>query len=234
MFSSIPTLFASTTSFLNPEHLIETFGTIGIIAIIFAESFFAFFLPGDSLLFTAGILSAEHKFGLNFWVIAIGTTLGAIAGNQIGYAIGRKMGPPLFERPNSRIFKKSHLEKTQAYFEHYGPKTILLARFVPVVRTFACVIAGVAKMEYKVFLTYNVIGAVLWGAGVTALGWITAKTLGHAIDVDKYLLPIVAIVIGLSFIPVIWEYSRSKKHISEKMAASGQANKVIEEEVSED
>src|SRR5688572_7476494 len=124
--------FASGAGFLSPDHLLETFGQIGLIVIIFLESAFAP-LPGDSLLFSAGLLASQHKFGLNVWTISIGCSVAAIAGNQAGYWFGRKMGIALYSRPDSRFFKREHIDKTHAYFERYGPKTILLARLVPVV-----------------------------------------------------------------------------------------------------
>ncbi len=195
--------------FLEPSHLIETFGSIGTILIIFSESCFAFFLPGDSLLFTAGLLASQGK--LNIWVIAVGATLAAIAGNQVGYVFGRKAGPALFKRPDSRFFKQEYLEKAEHYFAKYGPKTIVLARFIPVVRTFACIVAGAGHMEYRKFLTYNVIGAILWGGGVTMAGWGLGQSLPDDFNVDKYLLPLVAVIIVLSLIPVGIEYARSRR-----------------------
>ncbi len=198
--------------FLDPEHLISTFGQIGVIAIIFTESFFAFFLPGDSLLFTTGLFAAQDKFGLNIWVLTIGTTIGAIAGNQLGYYFGRKAGPALFRRPDSRLFKQEYLEKTHHYFERFGPKTIFIARFIPVVRTFACVVAGAGNMQYRVFLTYNVLGGIAWAAGVTLLGYGLGSALPDNFNIDKYLLPLVAIIILISVLPAIIEYMRAKKH----------------------
>ena len=196
---------------LSPDYLIDTFGTIGVIAVVFAESCFAFFLPGDSLLVAAGFLASQGKISTPLPLLCLGITLAAIAGNQVGYLFGRRVGPALFTRRNSRLFRQEHLEKTHAYFEKNGPKTIVIARFVPIVRTFACVIAGVAKMDYRLFLTYNIVGAVLWGTGVTVIGWGLGKWLGEAIDIDKYLLPFIAVVILLSFIPFFIEIYKAKK-----------------------
>lgn len=199
-------------SFLDPEHLISTFGQIGVIAIIFAESFFAFFLPGDSLLFATGLFSAQNKFGLNIWVLTVGTSIAAIAGNQIGYYIGYRAGPALFRRPDSKIFKQEYLEKTHTYFDKFGPKTIVIARFIPVVRTFACVVAGAGSMRYRLFLTYNIIGGIAWAAGITLLGYGLGAALPDNFNIDKYLLPIIALIVLISVTPAIIEYMRSRKH----------------------
>lgn len=199
-------------SFLDVEHLISTFGQIGIILIIFLESCAAFFLPGDSLLFTAGLLAAQDYAGLNIYILAIGTSVAAIAGNQVGYWFGRKAGPALFKRPDSRFLKQEYLEKSHHYFEKYGPKTIVLARFIPVVRTFACVVAGAGRMNYRLFITYNIIGGVAWGAGVTLIGFAFGQALPDDFSVDKYLLPIIAIIVFISITPALVEYYRAKKH----------------------
>ena len=150
---------------LDPQHLIETVGLIGIFAIIFAESglLIGFFLPGDSLLFTAGFLasapsSVDESLHLNLPVLIVGCVVAAVAGDQVGYVIGQKAGPKLFSRPDSRFFKQEHVAKAEGFFDKYGAKTIVLARFVPVVRTFAPVVAGVSKMHYRTFVTFNVIG----------------------------------------------------------------------------
>ncbi len=192
---------------VNPDHLITTFGTIGVILVVFAESglMFGFFLPGDSLLVTAGVFAA--KGDLNLPVILVGVFLAAVVGDQVGYAFGNKVGPALFGRPDSRLFKKKHLEKAQAYFDDKGPRTIVLARFVPVVRTFAPIVAGMSDMPYRTFATYNVVGGLLWGVGVTMIGY----ALGEAVDVDKYLLPIIACLVAASFVPVLLEVRRARQ-----------------------
>jgi membrane-associated protein len=195
---------------VHPDKLIEAFGTLGLFFIIFAESglFFGFFLPGDSLLFTAGVLCAKADSPLwPFPIVLVGVAAAAILGDQVGYVFGRRVGPALFRRPDSRLFKQAHVERSQLYFEEHGPKTILLARFVPIVRTFAPIVAGVGKMNYRVFLTYNVIGGVLWGLGVTSLGYL----LGEAVDIDKYLLPVVFVIILVSVIPVLLEVRKAKR-----------------------
>ncbi len=193
---------------MHPESLIETFGTLGVFAIVFAESglLFGFFLPGDSLLFTAGLL-ASQGFS-NIILLMVGCTVAAIAGDQVGYLIGRRAGPALFRRPDSRFFHQKNVDRARAYFEEHGSKTIILARFVPVVRTFAPVVAGVGEMNYRRFVTFNVIGGMLWGAGVTLLGYLLGSTIT---DVDRYLLPIIGLIIAVSFVPVMREVWKSRK-----------------------
>jgi len=191
---------------LSPSHLITTFGTIGVILVIFAESglLFGFFLPGDSLLVTAGVFAA--KGDLNLPVILAGVFLAAVAGDQVGYAFGNRVGPALFSRPDSRLFKKKHVEKAQRYFDEHGPRTILLARFVPIVRTFVPIVAGMGDMAYRTFATYNVAGGLLWGAGVTMIGY----ALGEAVDIDRYLLPVIAVIVAASLVPVLLELRRAR------------------------
>ena len=195
---------------LHPDKLIEAFGTIGLFLIVFAESglFFGFFLPGDSLLFTAGVLCAKADSPL--WplpVVLVLVAAGAIMGDQVGYVFGRRVGPALFRRPDSRLFKQAHVEKAQKYFEEHGPKTIFLARFVPIVRTFAPIVAGVGRMDYRVFVTYNVVGGLTWAVGITSLGYL----LGEAVDIDKYLLPVVGVIIFVSVIPVLLEIRKARR-----------------------
>jgi membrane-associated protein len=184
---------------MHPEHLIEAFGTIGLFVIVFAESglLFGFFLPGDSLLFTAGLLASRGV--LYFPVIAVGCALAAIAGDQVGYVIGRKAGPALFKRPDSRLFHKKNVDRARVYFEKNGPRTIILARFIPVIRTFAPVVAGVGQMDYRKFVTYNVVGGILWGSGVTTAGYILGESIP---DIDRWLLPIIGVIVMVSFVPV--------------------------------
>jgi len=193
---------------MDPKHLIEAFGTIGILVIVFAESgiLAGFFLPGDSLLFTAGLLASQGS--LNLPVLLIGVPLAAILGDQVGYLFGRRVGPALFRRPDSRIFRQRHVEMARKYFSEHGSKTIVLARFVPVVRTFAPVIAGVAQMPYRTFVTFNVIGGLLWGLGVTLGGFALGKVIP---DGDRYLYPIIGVIIVVSFLPVIREALRVRR-----------------------
>ena len=197
----------------HPDKLIEAFGafaTIGIILVVFAESglLFGFFLPGDSLLVTAGVLAAKGgEPHLSLPVILVGVVLAAITGDQVGYAFGRKVGPALFRRPNSRFFKQEHVEKTRLFFADHGPKAIVLARFVPFIRTFTPIVAGVGRMHYPTFMVYNVLGGVLWGTGLTMLGY----ALGEAFNVDRYLLPIIGVVVLVSLLPVLREAVRARR-----------------------
>ncbi len=189
-------------SWLDPEFLIRTFGTVGILAIVFIESglLVGFFLLGDSLLFTAGLLSAAGVLP-PIWILLITIPIAAIAGDQVGYAIGRKFGPPLFERPDSRFFKREYVDRSAEFFEKHGPKTVVLARFVPIVRTFVPVMAGTSRMNYRVFVTYNVIGGLLWGVGVTALGYF----LGGIPFVKANIEPILIAIVFISVLPIIFE-----------------------------
>jgi membrane-associated protein len=192
---------------LNPHHLIETFGTIGILAVIFAETglLIGFFLPGDSLLFTAGLLASQGK--LNFAVIAIGCFVAAVAGAQTGYLIGRRVGPALFRRPDSRFFKAEYVTRAEEYFAEHGNRTIVLARFIPVIRTFSTVVAGVSRMDARAFFLYNLAGGFLWTLGVTTAGYFLGKTVP---SIDKYLLPIIAVIVIVSAIPVLLEARRQR------------------------
>lgn len=193
---------------VDVENLIETVGTLGLFAIVFAESglLIGFFLPGDSLLFTAGLLASQGKLSLP--IILVGCFVAAVAGDQVGYAFGNRVGPALFRRPDSRLFKHEHVEKAQAYFEKHGVKTIVLARFVPVVRTFAPIVAGIGKMEYRTFVRYNVVGGLLWAVGVTTVGYVLGDTIP---DIDKYLLPIIGVIFLLSVLPVLLEVRRARR-----------------------
>ena len=193
---------------MSPEKLIETFGTIGIFVIIFAESglLIGFFLPGDSLLFTAGLLASQGK--LNLAVLLVGCFIAAVAGDQVGYMFGQKAGPALFRRRDSRIFKQKYVQRANEFFEHHGRKTIVIARFVPVVRTFAPILAGVGEMRYRTFVTFNVIGAFLWAVGVTTAGYILGEQIP---DIDKYLLPIIGVIILLSVLPPAIEVLRHRR-----------------------
>jgi membrane-associated protein len=193
---------------MNPKSLIEAFGTLGIFAVVFAESglLIGFFLPGDSLLFTAGLLASKGT--LNLPVLMVGCSIAAIAGDQVGYLIGRRAGPALFKRPDSRLFQKKNVERAHAYFEKNGPKTVILARFLPVIRTFTPVVAGVGEMDYRRFVTFNVVGGILWGSGVTVAGY----TLGSTIpDIDRWLLPIILVIGAVSFVPVILELVKLRR-----------------------
>jgi membrane-associated protein len=195
-------------SWLDPDVLIEAFGMLGMLAIVFVESglLVGFFLPGDSLLFTAGLLSANNVLP-DLWVLLVTIPLAAIAGDQVGYAIGRKAGPAIFSRPDSRFFHLEHVERAQEFFDRHGPRTIVLARFVPIVRTFAPVTAGVARMSYRTFLTYNIVGGVLWGVGVTTLGYFLGQVEAIEANIEFVLIAIV----GISFVPIAIEVLRNRR-----------------------
>lgn len=186
--------------------LIKAVGYAGLFFIVFAETglFLGFFLPGDSLLFVAGFLAGEGLFSLP--VLIFGLFVSAVLGNVFGYEFGRRIGPRLFSREDSLVFKKAHAVKAQGFYDKHGPKTILLARFMPIVRTFAPIVAGVANMRYPVFFLYNLIGALVWTTGLVLLGYF----LGSVMDVDKYLLPIILVIVFLSFLPAIIAYIREK------------------------
>jgi membrane-associated protein len=195
---------------INIKEIVDSlspYGEIVLALIVFAETglLIGFFLPGDSLLFTAGVLASSGS--PNIALVAIGCVVAAFLGSEVGYIIGKRAGPRLFTRPNSRFFKQANVERTKAFFEKHGPKTIVIARFVPIVRTFTPVMAGVGEMERRTYTTYNAIGAVLWAGGVTMLGY----ALGDAIDIDTYLLPIIAGIVLVSLIPPFIEWRRSKR-----------------------
>jgi membrane-associated protein len=189
-------------------------GIFGIALVVFAESglLIGFFLPGDSLLFTAGFLVHSGFFTINIHLLVLILFIAAVIGDSVGYTFGRKLGPHVFTRPNSLLFKQENVLKAQHFYEKYGGKTIIIARFIPIVRTFAPVVAGVAKMDYRKFLTYNLIGGFLWAAGVTYLGYFVGKELTKAgIEIDHVLLPIIAIIIVISVLPPAIHLLKDKK-----------------------
>lgn len=192
---------------LDLESLVRSAGYVGIGAIIFAESglLIGFFLPGDSLLFTAGFLASQGVFDIK--VLVVLCFAAAVAGDQVGYSFGYRVGRRLFDRPNSRFFKHENLVRAEEFYRRWGSKTIVFARFVPIVRTFAPIVAGIGRMPYRSFVTYNVIGGFLWAVCIPLLGF----WLGHKIpDVDRYLIPIVVAIVGLSVLPGAVEFLRSR------------------------
>ncbi|MET9955035.1 VTT domain-containing protein [Streptomyces sp. NPDC006339] len=195
-------------SWLDPDYLIQTFGLIGVLVIVFAESglLIGFFLPGDSLLFTTGLLVTTGKLDQPLWLVCTLIVAAAIIGDQVGYLFGRKVGPALFKRPDSKLFKQENVEKAHDFFEKHGPKSLILARFVPIVRTFTPIIAGVSRMNYRSFIIFNVIGGVLWGAGVTLLG----ASLGKVDFVHKHIEAILILIVLISVIPIVIEYLRAR------------------------
>ena len=200
----------TAVNWLSAKDLIETFGTIGLILIVFVESgLLPVPLPGDSILVLAGAFCATSKPGdphLNLAAVLIGTLIAAIAGAQIGFALGRRYGTRLF-KPEARVFKTVYLERAQEFFDRRGPRAVVIARFVPVVRTIVPMLAGAGHMPRKKFASANVIGAVLWTVGITMLGYV----VGKSISIDKYILPVVAVIIVLSLIPPFLEYRRHKR-----------------------
>lgn len=195
-------------AWLNADYLINSFGTyalIGIIAIVFIETGLLFpFLPGDSLLFTAGMLVALGDLNFPLWLLCTLLFLAAFAGDQVAYFIGHKAGSRIFNRPDSRVFKQTYITKTNDFFDRYGGRTIILARFVPIVRTYAPVAAGIGKMPYRYFVSYNVIGALLWGVGVTVLGYF----LGQISFVHANIELILVGIVFISVLPVVIEVGR--------------------------
>ena len=193
---------------IDPIVIIKTLGLIGVLSIVFAESglFFGFFLPGDSLLFTAGLF-ASLGF-LNIYLLFVGAFAMAVLGDSFGYWFGKNIGPKIFTREDSIFFHKKHIVRAQYFYAKYGKKTIILARFVPIVRTFAPIVAGVGRMKYSDFATYNVIGGFLWSLAMVMGGYLLGAMVPN---VDRYIFPIVALIIIVSFVPVfieIWKSSR--------------------------
>jgi membrane-associated protein len=194
----------------NVPELIRLVGFYGLIAIVFAETglLMGFFLPGDSLLITAGLFAARGDF--NVWMLGTVLTIAAIAGDATGYAIGRRTGRALYNRPDSFLFRREHLRITHEYYEKHGGKTIIIARFIPILRTFAPMVAGVAEMGYTRFATYNVVGAFLWVWSMLLGGY----ALGNMVpNIEQRIHYVVAVVIAISLIPPAWAWLRRKKTI---------------------
>lgn len=211
-------ILATLSDFLDPEYLIEHGGPALLFLIVFAESglLIGFFLPGDSLLFTAGAIAGGAfieklpDVHLNLWVLCIGCFIAAVVGDQVGYLIGKTVGPKLFNRPDSRLFKQEYVEKSQHFFEKNGPKAIVLARFVPIVRTFVPTIAGVSSMPYATFVRYNIIGGLIWGVGVVLLG----HQFGQIEWVQNNFEIAILAVVAISLLPMVAEviaHRRAKK-----------------------
>ena len=202
------TTLALGPSWLDPNYLLDTFGIWGLLLIVFAESglLIGFFLPGDSLLFTAGLLITSKQLDFPLWAAIVLICVAAILGDQAGYMFGKKVGPALFTRPDSRFFKQENVTKAHEFFEKYGPKSLVLARFVPIVRTFTPIIAGVSGMRYRSFLVFNVVGGILWGAGVTLLG----SWLGNIDFVKKNIEAILILIVLISVVPIIIELLRAR------------------------
>lgn len=251
MIARLSTLIAASAPW-KPEFWLEKAGTSApfvVTAIIFAESglFFGFFLPGDSLLFLSGFLTStgaqdyvmqgEPGYPLRFvvegmwniWVLLPVLFVAAVAGDQVGYQFGKRVGPALFTREDSRVFKQSHVVKAHDFLERYGPKTVMIARFVPIVRTFAPIVAGVGQMRYRTFLVYNVIGGFCWAVGVTTLG----HFLGNVQLVRDHIEIAILAIVFLSILPVAIELYRAHKHRAPGTPLA-EAIKEIDEAVAED
>ncbi|MEU1163499.1 VTT domain-containing protein [Streptomyces sp. NPDC005921] len=203
-------------SWLDPNQLLDSFGIWGLLLVVFAESglLIGFFLPGDSLLFTCGMLITSHQLDFPLWGAVALICVAAILGDQAGYMFGKKVGPSLFSRPDSRLFKQENVAKAHEFFEKHGPKSLILARFVPVIRTFTPIIAGVSGMKYRSFLTFNVIGGILWGAGVTLLG----SWLGKIDFVKNNIEAILILIVLVSVVPIIIEFLRARSKAKKEAA----------------
>jgi len=197
---------------LDPQYILESLGPwalVGILIIVFAECglLIGFFLPGDSLLFAAGLLVSTGFIDTNIAIVCLLITVAAIAGNITGYWIGYKAGPSIFRRPDSRFFRQEYVERTQHFFNQYGGRAIVLARFIPIVRTFITVMAGAANMKYSSYVLYTTIGGILWGTGVTLLGYF----LGNIEFVRENIEFIIVGTVALSIVPIFFELRRHRR-----------------------
>lgn len=225
---AVTTNLALLPSFLDPVNLLNSFGTwmlVGLLLVVFIESGLLFpLLPGDSLLFTAGLIAASKSTEVEpfapLWVLMVLIPIAAILGDQVGYIIGKKGGAALFKSNDAKIFKKSYIDESHAFFEKHGPITIFLARFVPIVRTFAPLVAGASNMRYRTFITYNIIGGIVWGAGVTLLGFWLGQFEFIQNNIDYIFIGIVLV----SVIPIIVEVGKrflaSRKNPAAKIPAA--------------
>src|SRR4051812_46820778 len=207
----MPTLLDLFHQITDVRHLVQVGGYVGLTAIIFAETglLIGFFLPGDSLLVTAGLLAAQPQFGLRIWVLGLLLTVAAILGNSLGYAIGRYSGPRLFTRDDSLLFKKKHLFRAHEFYQQHGGKTLVLARFMPIVRTFVPVVAGMAEMEYRSYTAYNVLGAVLWIWSMLFVGFVLGRYIP---GVEHHIEKVIIAVIIVSLLPglISWRRERAR------------------------
>lgn len=221
-------------SWLDPQTILDGLGDWalwGSMAIVFAECglLLGFFLPGDSLLFTVGMLIGRGTIEQPLWLACILLTVAAFAGNVVGYEIGYRSGPAVFRKPDSRIFKQEYVDKTVAFFDKYGARAIVLARFVPIVRTFITVTAGVGRMDRRRYLTYSGVGAVLWAAGVTVLG----SALGSIDFVAEHIEAMLLLIVAISVLPMIFEFLRHRRATRStgpmRHAAASDINRVVAE-----
>ncbi len=235
---SITEFLYQLKDFLNPKFIIDyllnwlgIYVYFGLFFIIFAETGLAvgFFLPGDSLLVVAGLFAAAGK--LNLWIMLISLFVAAVVGDAVGYYSGKKMGKAIFSRPKSRLFNPKHLEKAHAFYEKYGGKTIIIARFVPIVRTFAPIVAGAADMTYKKFITYNIVGGFLWVTSMLFAGYFLGGLVEKAVQnlfgiegfkLEDHIDKVVIVIVFLSILPMIIEFikARRERKLSETNLAS--------------
>ncbi len=216
MTTDLAGVLAKLTDWIDPKFLVQTFGLIGITTAVFMESgvLIGLFLPGDSLLITAGIFAANGDLPMAALLPLV--FVAAAAGDSVGYAFGRRAGPALYRRESSRFFKREHLDRATKFYERRGGTAIVLARFVPIVRTLAPIVAGATGMNYRRFVSFNLIGALLWGVGVTTLGYVLGKSIP---DLERYILLIIGVVVGLSLIPPVIEVVRSRRRKRAAVAA---------------
>jgi membrane-associated protein len=203
------------------EHLVSEGGMVMLAIIIFAENglLAGFFLPGDSLLITAGILIGGHRVTIEFIPLAMVLTVSAIVGESVGYYIGKKAGERLYQRPNSRLFKREHLTRAHHFYEKHGGQTIILARFIPIIRTFVPVVAGAAGMDGKKFTMFNIAGGILWVCGVMLVGLLLGASVKN---IGDYIYLIIGIVIVLSMLPPIIEFFRSRGRRGQSLPDNGE------------
>lgn len=183
--------------------IIKTVGLVGIFLMVFAESglFFGFFLPGDSLLFSAGLIASSGVF--NIWILVVVCIIAAILGDSAGYFMGKRFGRKLFYKDTGFFFKKKRIQDAEAFYEKHGIYTIIIARFVPIIRTFAPIVAGIGNMKYKTFVSYNIVGGIGWVTLITCLGYYLGRTIPNP---DTYILPIILIIIIISLLPLVSNY----------------------------
>jgi len=218
--------FHTVTSSQGIERLVTEGGIYALAAIVFAENglLVGFFLPGDSLLITAGILIGSKRVEIDFFVLAIVLCIAAIVGESVGYYIGKKAGETLYRRPNSRFFKREHLMRTHHFYEKHGGKTIILARFIPIIRTFVPVVAGAAGMDLKKFTIFNIVGGVIW----IFAGLLAGLILGQTVDnIGDYLYLVIGIVIFLSALPPIIEYFRHRANLKASLLQQNGTNRLM-------
>jgi membrane-associated protein len=213
---------------LDAEYLLSGLGgfmLVGLCLIVFAECglLVGFFLPGDSLLFMAGLFISKGLITEPLWLVATILTICAFIGNVTGYWIGRWVGPRLFSKPDSKLFKREYVDKTHAFFDKYGPRAIVLARFVPIVRTFITAIAGVGKMDQRKFFTYSAIGGVFWAAGIVVLGFF----LGQIAFVRDNIELMIILIVLLSIVPIIFEVLKARKEKKHEQSMASEVTQII-------